>query len=135
MTRLIETHYEERKQELLKELSTAEQVALTTDCWTALTAESYTSITCHYTSDDWQMNLAVLLTESLPGWHTADHLTEKINEAVEQWGLKDRVIACVHDNAAHIVAANSPTRVNWISIACFAHTLQLAINDRFALYL
>ena len=34
ITRLVETHYEERKQELLKELSTAERVALTTDCWT-----------------------------------------------------------------------------------------------------
>ena len=33
-----------------------------------------------------------------------------MNDAVEQWGLEDRVIACVHDNAANIVAANSPTR-------------------------
>ena len=54
ITRLIETHYEERKQELLKELCTAEKVALTTDCWTALTAESYITITCHYISDDSQ---------------------------------------------------------------------------------
>ena len=81
------------------------------------------------------MNSAVLLTESLPGRHTADHLADKMNGAVEQWGLEDRVIACVHDNAANIVAANNPNRVNWISIACFAHTLQLAINDEFALYL
>lgn len=135
ITRLVETHYEERKQQLLKELSKAERVALTTDCWTALTAESYITITCHYISDDWQMNSAVLLTESLPGRHTADHLAEKMNGAVEQWGLEGRVIACVHDNAANIVAANSPTRVPWISVACFAHTLQLAINDGFALYL
>ena len=58
-----------------------------------------------------------------------------MNEAVQHWGLEDRVIACVHDNTANIVAANSPTRVNWISVACFAHTLQLAINDGFAMYL
>ena len=77
------------------------------------------------------MNSAVLLTESLPGWHTA----EKMNEAIEQWGLEDQVIACVHDNTASSVAANSPTRVNWISVTCFAHTLQLAINDGLALYL
>ncbi|KAK0154196.1 Zinc finger BED domain-containing protein 1 [Merluccius polli] len=32
-------------------------------------------------------------------------------------------------------AANRPTRVSWVSVACFAHTLQLAINDGFALYL
>ena len=53
-----------------------------------------------------------------------------MNGAVEQWGLDDRVITCVHDNAA-----NNPIRVNWISVTCFAHTLQLAINDGFALYL
>ena len=81
-------------------MSTTERVALTTDCWTALTAESYITITCHYISDDWQMNAAVLLTESLPGRHTVDNLPEKMNEAVEQWGLEGRVIACVHDNAA-----------------------------------
>ncbi|KAK0137429.1 Zinc finger BED domain-containing protein 1 [Merluccius polli] len=135
VTRLIETQYGERKEELFKKLATAESVALTTDCWTALTAESYITITCHYIGDDWEMNSAVLLTESLPGRHTADCLAEKLNGAVEQWGIEGRVIACVHDNAANIVAANRPTRVSWVSVACFAHTLQLAINDGFALYL
>ena len=81
------------------------------------------------------MNSAVLLTESLPGRHTADLLAEKMNEAVEQWGFEGRVIACVHDNAANIIAANSPSRVSWVSVACFAHILQLAINDGFALHL
>lgn len=33
------------------------------------------------------------------------------------------------------MAANRSDKVNWISIACFAHTLQLAIHDGFALYL
>ncbi|XP_074551363.1 E3 SUMO-protein ligase ZBED1-like [Halichoeres trimaculatus] len=135
VTRLIESHYVEVKWELLKKLSIAVRVAITTDCWTALTAESYITITCHYIGEDWQVKSVVLLTESLPGRHTADKLAEKLNEAVQQWGLDGRVLACVHDNAANIVAANNPTRVSWISIACFAHTLQLAINDGFALHL
>ncbi|XP_059210868.1 E3 SUMO-protein ligase ZBED1-like [Centropristis striata] len=135
ITRLIETQYGERKQELLTELATADRVAITTDCWTALTAESYMTITCHYICNNWQMNSVVLLTESLPSRHTADLLAEKMNEAVEQWGFEGRVIACVHDNAANVTAANSPTRVSWVSVACFAHTLQLAINDGISLYL
>ena len=44
VTRLIETHYEERKQELLNKLATVASVAITTDCWTALTAENCLSI-------------------------------------------------------------------------------------------
>lgn len=133
VTRLVESHYMEVKRELLKKLSIAVRVAITTDCWTALTAESYITITCHFIGEDWQVNSAVLLTESLPGRHTADTLAEKLNEAVQQWGLDGRVLACVHVNAANIVAANN--RVSWISIACFAHTLQLAINDGFSLHL
>ena len=41
---------------------------------------------------------------------------------------------CVHDNARNIVAANSSDRVSWESVPCYGHTLQLAINDRFDVY-
>ncbi|XP_035992541.1 zinc finger BED domain-containing protein 1-like [Fundulus heteroclitus] len=64
--------------------------------------------------------------------HTADNLAEKLNYIVETWGLSGRVTACVHDNARNIVQANNPTRVSWKSVACFAHTLNLAVNDGFA---
>lgn len=52
---------------------------------------------------------------------------------MEKWALTGRVIACVHDNAKNIVAANRG--VDWHSVSCFAHTLQLAINDGFSLFL
>lgn len=78
-----------------KKLATADRVALTTDCWAALTAESYLTITSHHISDDWQMSSAVLLTQSLPGRHTAHLLTQKMNEPIEQRGFEGRVIACV----------------------------------------
>ena len=51
---------------------------------------------------------------------------------MESWGLTGRVIACVHDNARNIVSANNPARVSWKSVCCFAHTLNLAVNDGFA---
>ena len=35
--------------------------------------ESYVTVTCHYITQDWGLNSAVLLTRSLPGRHTADH--------------------------------------------------------------
>ncbi|KAJ8358743.1 hypothetical protein SKAU_G00152680 [Synaphobranchus kaupii] len=67
--------------------------------------------------------------------HTADNLAEKLNQAVESWRLTGQVKACVHDNVRNIVLANNPTRVSWHSVPCFAHTLQLAVNDGFAAYL
>ena len=134
ITTRVEASYVRKKAELKIQLATA-NVALTTDCWTSLTTESYITVTCHYIEPDWQLMSAVLLTESMPVRHTADNLADKLNQAVDIWGLSRRVVACVHDNARNIVSAKSPTRVNWLSVPCFAHTLQLAINDGFATYI
>ncbi|KAJ8332486.1 hypothetical protein SKAU_G00422750 [Synaphobranchus kaupii] len=130
ITTRTEARYNERKAELKTQLATT-NVALTTDCWTALTTESYITVTRHYIEQDWQVKLAVLLTESMSVSHTADNLAEKLNQAVESRGLTGRVIACVHDNARNIVSANNPTH----SVPCFSHTLQLAVNDGVAAYL
>ena len=131
VTTRLEARYKNKKTELKTQLSAA-NVALTTDCWTALTTESYITMTCHYIENDWQLKSAVLLTESLSERHTADNLADKLNQAVESWGLTGRVIACVHDNARNIVSANNPAHVSWKSVSCFAHTLNLAVNDGFA---
>ncbi|KAI7809392.1 putative zinc finger BED domain-containing protein 1-like [Triplophysa rosa] len=134
ITRRIEALYEERKKTLKSRLESTKFVALTTDCWTALTTESYIKVTCCYIDDDWQFNSAVLLTQSMPSRHTAENLAAKLIDSVETWGLNGEVSACVHDNARNIVAANSPGRVNWDSVPCFAHTLQLAVNDGFKVF-
>ncbi|XP_073729765.1 E3 SUMO-protein ligase ZBED1-like [Misgurnus anguillicaudatus] len=135
VTNRLKDQYEQKKEELKMALSSVEKIALTTDCWTALTRESYITITCHYIDCEWQMKSAVLLTESFSDRHTSEKLAERLNEAVASWGITAKVIACVHDNAKNIVAANDRTRVSWGSVACFAHTLQLAINDGFNIYL
>ena len=134
VTRRIEARFVEKKGNLKRQLATSKFVAITTDCWTALTTESYVTITCHYLSEDWQIKSCVLLTQSMSERHTAENLSAKLKSAVETWGLTGKVCACVHDNARNIVAANSPARVNWDSIPCFAHTLQLAVNDGFNVF-
>lgn len=134
ITTRVQATYARKKAELKTQLATA-NVVLTTDCWTSMNTESYITVTCHHIDPDWQVKSAVLPTQSMPVRHTADNLSEKLNQAVEAWGLNGRVVACVHDNARNIVAANSPTRVNWHSVPCFAHTLQLAINDGFPTYI
>lgn len=87
-------------------------MAIKTDCWTALTAESYVTVTCHFIDEAWHLKSAVLLTKAIPVKHKAENLAEKLNEAVQTWGQAGRVIACVHNNAKNIMAANNPTRAN-----------------------
>jgi len=109
ITTRLEARYKNKKAELKTQLAAA-NVALMTDCWTALTTESYITVNCHYIENDWQVKSAVLLTESFSERHAADNLADKLNQAVESWGLTGRVIACVHDNVWNIVSANNPTR-------------------------
>ncbi|XP_064414915.1 E3 SUMO-protein ligase ZBED1-like [Latimeria chalumnae] len=131
VTSLIEKCYEDCVKFLREKLEHAITVAFTTDCWTALTTESYMTVTCHYI-ENWELQSAVLQTESVAERHTAENLAKKLNTIVEKWGLAGRVLACVHDNASNIVLANTPRYVTWESVNCFSHTLQLAINDGFS---
>ncbi|XP_064414839.1 E3 SUMO-protein ligase ZBED1-like [Latimeria chalumnae] len=131
VTSLIEKCYEDCVKFLREKLEHAITVAFTTDCWTALTTESYMTVTCHYI-ENWELQSAVLQTESMAERHTAENLAKKLNTIVEKWGLAGRVLACIHDNASNIVLANTPRYVTWESVNCFSHTLQLAINDGFS---
>ena len=47
LTNCLEQQFAEKKAELKRKLATVD-VALTTDCWTVLTTESYITVTCHY---------------------------------------------------------------------------------------
>lgn len=78
------------------------KIALTTDSWTALTTESYITITCHYIVI-WEIHSAVLQTKAMPERHTAENLSA----AMDQWGLSGKITACVHDNASNMVLANT----------------------------
>uniref|UniRef100_H3A8P7 HAT C-terminal dimerisation domain-containing protein n=1 Tax=Latimeria chalumnae TaxID=7897 RepID=H3A8P7_LATCH len=110
-------------------LAIAEKVAITTDSWTALNTESYVTITCHFIRQ-WKMESVILQTRAMPERHTAENLADMLNTAAKTWNLKGKITACVHDNASNIVLANTPL-LEWESNPCFAHTLQLAINDGF----
>jgi len=131
MTKRLEGMYSETAATLRKILSQANKVALTTDAWTGLTTESYVTITAHY-FEGWDVKSAVLQTRAMPERHTAENMANVLQAAVESWGIADKVDVCVHDNATNIVLANSQY-TKWESHRCFAHTLQLAINDGFKL--
>lgn len=129
ITTRVEQRYENLATATKEKLEKTEHVAITTDAWTALTTESYMTITCHYI-DDWKLQSAVLQTRCLEERHTAQNIADHLTTSTNAWGLQNKVIACVHDNASNVVSANA-TLLEWESVPCFAHTLQLAINDGF----
>ena len=105
-------------------------VVLTTECWTLLSTMAYMTVTCHFVNKEWKMQAYVLATENLEERHTWENLEKELKRVVAEWELEsDRVSVCVHDSAANIVKANQACE--WESVSCFAHTLQLAIQDGF----
>ena len=132
ITTRIEKMYEEKAEDLRTRLAAAPKVSITTDGWTALTTESYVTITCHYIDLRFEMQSAVLQTRAMAERHTAENLAEGLRSATESWGISNKVTACVHDNASNVTLANT-RYLDWESSPCYAHTLQLAINDGFKL--
>lgn len=133
ITTHVEASYVRKKAELKTQLATA-NVALTTDCWTSLNTESYITVTCQHTEKDWQVMSAVLLTESMAVRHTADNLANKLNEAVETWGLTGRVVGYAWLLVMHGILSQQTVPHESVGTR-FQHTLQLAINDGFATYI
>jgi hypothetical protein len=69
-----------------------------------------------------------LENKPLTGSHTADVILDSLQKSIESWDLpQDIPIFCVRDNGANIKAAIR--KFDWFDLACFAHTLQLAIGD------
>ena len=58
--------------------------------------------------------------------HTADNLARELTRVSEEWGVKDKIVACVTDNAANIVSA--VRYLHWDHIPCFAHVLNLIVR-------
>lgn len=133
VTALLEKEYVECKSNLQSRLTSdsVSKISITTDCWTSMNTESFITVTCHYidVSDSlWTMNSAVLGTRFVEESHTAGNLQTKIEEIIDEFEIRNRAFACVHDNAANISLAMENSTFFQYHIGCAAHTLQLSVN-------
>ncbi|XP_034023290.1 zinc finger BED domain-containing protein 1-like [Thalassophryne amazonica] len=126
-TRLLPSMYEDAKEKVLRGLSTAELVAITTDGWTSRATESYITVTAHYVNNDWEIESPVLQTRPIYESHTSDNLAEVLKEAVLEWKLdkQNTTIPVTTDNAKNIVNASNAAGLSQ-HIGFFAHTENLA---------
>ncbi|KAM4557393.1 E3 SUMO-protein ligase ZBED1-like [Fundulus diaphanus] len=131
-TKLMERKYEETFKKVKTAINTNNsKLALTTDVWTSVATEAYLGVTCHYITDDWDMQSISLTTMPLQGRHTASNIAEWLEQVVDRFEIPpSKIIAIVHDNGANIVAAANilEEKHGWSSVRCTGHTLQLVIN-------
>ncbi|GFR60261.1 zinc finger BED domain-containing protein 1 [Elysia marginata] len=125
-SQLLPEKYNSMKTRVIEELRSVAHVSLTTDCWTSRANEAYTTITCHYINDDWELRAPVLLTRSEGKRHTSENLASELRSAIEEFYISDKVTTIVTDNARNIV--NAVEALNIRHVPCFAHTLNLIIK-------
>ncbi|TNN67008.1 hypothetical protein EYF80_022781 [Liparis tanakae] len=61
ITRLIESHFREKVEELVAQLGKVEKLALTADVWTALPSQRYMTVFCSFITEDWQGSTASVI--------------------------------------------------------------------------
>ncbi|KAF0705456.1 Uncharacterized protein FWK35_00037425, partial [Aphis craccivora] len=103
-------------------------IALTTDCWTSRSNESYISITAHGITNEWKIVNYIITTELMDERHTSINLKEKLLDIISDWDIYNKVVCIVHDNAINIKNAVCSMAPDIKSRTCFAHSLQLCVN-------
>ncbi len=119
---------EVKETKVLPAIQAAEYCALTTDCWTSRSNDSYIGLTVHFLTSDWHHQHFTLENRELPGSHTAEHLAETLREILSNWKIAESKVSCTTiDNAANIhkTLADVP---EWPYLHCFAHTLNLCVQ-------
>lgn len=101
-------------------------VCLTTDSWTSRANENYVAITVHYIHD-FKLKSHILDCYCYSDSHTALNLCSEIKKIAEKWGIQNKIVAIVSDNAANVKAAVKLT--GYKQISCFAHTLNLIVEQ------
>lgn len=70
----------------------------------------------------------MLHAQSMPGSHTGEALCSKYKEMFDKWNIKkEQIHLFVVDNASNMRRAMLDGEIPYIG--CFAHTLQLIVND------
>ena len=103
-----------------------ESFSLTTDIWTeTLQTRSFLGITVYYLEQDNLASCTVGVLEMDKG-HTAEYISSRILNILEEWGLKREMLhLVVTDGAANMVKAMDISFAKKKHVVCFAHLLNL----------
>ena len=100
--------------------------------WTSMASQGYLTATGHFISEDWVLRHCVLGTKRLIGKHTGENLYQALASIEMDFCVEDKVAAITSDNASNMRVACSKQKFTTCEgphVQCFAHTLQLAVED------
>ncbi|CAH1107688.1 unnamed protein product [Psylliodes chrysocephalus] len=86
------------------------------------------SVTAHYIDDNFVMKSVLLECSNTTDQHTSENLVKELQRIVSDWGVHDKILLAVLDNAANIKNAID-TKLKWKHLGCVAHTINLIVKD------
>lgn len=126
----IPSFYNSTKDDVRKRIERASAACLTVDGWTSQNNDSYYAVTAHYIVDNEppaRLSSDLLGCISFKERHTAQNICNMLQQLLQEWGIENKIVAIVSDNAANMVAA---VRLGgWRHWGCFAHSINLIVQD------
>ena len=117
--------YEHEKQKLVDKFD-KNHVALTSDLWTSNSLQNYITLTGHFIDPNWDLCAHVLGTRLVVERHTGSNIAKEVTKLTREFNV-EAVPAITTDKASNMSLA--ARELNFFQVGCFAHTLQLAIED------
>ena len=129
---IVPTMYKNLKREIIYRITTEfvgmPSYCFSTDIWSSRALDSYISFCLIYLTADFQMRSYTLENKPFVA-HTGEAILESLEKSIEDWSLPRAVpINVLRDNGSNMSAAMNMSQ-NFMDLPCFAHTLQLSIND------
>lgn len=139
LRRGIHNYATEVQRNLTKSLPEDTFLHLATDCWTSPNNLAFMGTTIHYIDREWQLRQHTIGFQYLGGEaHNALHLGNKLGGLIREYGITNRVLAIVSDNASVNTALAKHLQANvfgakWdpdqFRLPCLAHVIALVSNQ------
>nr|CAI5839881.1 unnamed protein product [Callosobruchus analis] len=119
--------YEKCLSETKKFAQDIRKICITTDCWTSRNNESYMAVIGHFIDNNFIQHSDLLDCSVFPERHTSVNLAAELRRVATEWGVENKILIAVFDNAANIKNAISE-QLHWKHFGCFAHTINLIVG-------
>lgn len=131
---LLPAKFEEVHQKTREVLKNAKSVTITTDSWTSCNNDGFIGVTAHFIDNNFELKSILLEVDSSSINHTSQNLARELDRITSDWGLQDKILLCLSDNAANIKKAIID-ELHWKHLGCVAHTVNLIVKDALELEL
>lgn len=121
MSSLLNSVYEEQKEELRQNLKSVDDLVLTCELWSSRPENSYLTVSCHFVDGFGNLKSYVLKTTSMLGHDSPASIQNELSAVMEAWGIKEKVHSVVRAGMPQMKGV----KAKWLHMPCFADTLNV----------